>query len=609
MRTRLASFIAVAALAFGLGARPSAALPFDSTAVEIVAFTDYQCPFCARAEATLSELEDVYGPALKVTVRHQPLAFHQHARGAAEAAEAARNQGRFEAMHARLFANQQALAPDDLLSHAAAIGLDVKRFADDLTTAEVRERVARDQAIATAVGVTGTPAFFINGRSLRGAQPIAAFKAIIDEEIAEARRANRRGDQWLSDRLSANNTLLWGYLYGGQVPAEPAPVRTPADRSIYRVEVDPRVDAIQGPADALVTLVVFLGYQCPFCKKHEATIAELMTRYAGKIRRVVKHAPLSIHPHGRRAAAAAICAQAQGRFWPMHESLFQDATELDEPALKNRASALGLDLRKFERCLLAKATDARIQADIDLAAAVTARGTPNTFINGRKLTGAKPLEDFVQVIDEELLRAQARLAQGTRPAELYPALIEDGKFVESIEATVHRFADASHTAILGNPRARVRVTFFADLQCPFSARAFPVMRQLVDEYRGKVAVAFKHFPLSFHEDATAAAKATLCAGQQQRFWEAAAELFANQKELPAMILALPDRIGIDLVKYGSCMNRDPHQAAIDADLAEGRRAEVKGTPTIYVQGRKVNLPGGYTLEALQSVIAPFVSGR
>src|SRR5690606_22412781 len=103
MKSRLASFIAIAVIAFGLGARPSAALPFDSTAVEIVAFTDYQCPFCARAEATLIELQQVYGPALKVTVRHQPLAFHQHARGAAEAAEAARNQGRFEAMHERLF--------------------------------------------------------------------------------------------------------------------------------------------------------------------------------------------------------------------------------------------------------------------------------------------------------------------------------------------------------------------------------------------------------------------------------------------------------------------------------------------------------------------------
>ena len=607
MLTRVTSLL-VSVLALALTQSAAQALPFDSTAVEIVEFTDYQCPFCSRAESTIAQLKRDYGAALRVTVRHQPLPFHQHAMGAALAAEAAREQGRFDEMHDRLFANQQALDPNNLIEHARALGLDVERFKRDMAAQGIKDRVQRDMDIANAVGATGTPAFFINGLNLRGAQPIEQFKQLIDAEIAEASRANRRGDAWLSDRLSSNNSQLWGFLRGGQVPPAKQPTTTPvAEKTIYKVTVDPKVDAIDGPKDALITMVVFAEYQCPFCKKLEPTLEALMTRYQGKIRRVFKHMPLPFHKDAEPAAKAAICAQQQGKFWEMHRSLFEDQARLDEPSLRNRASVLGLNLAKFDKCLVAPATEARMKADMALAGEVTARGTPNTFINGRKITGAKPIEDFASIIDEELKRAQQKLADGVKPTALYDELIKDGKTFRPLEEKVNKFAPGA--PMLGNKNAKVIVTVFSDLQCPFCSRLPPVLSELVDAYKGKVAVQWKHFPLSFHKEAMPAAKAAMCAHEQDKFWPATDHLFANQKSMLEAIQSLPATIGIDPITFVSCLNRDDKEPGIQADMAEAREAEVRGTPTVFIQGRKFNSNSGYNLEAFKAVIDPLLAGK
>ncbi len=606
MLTRIMSLF-VSVLALALTHSAAQALPFDSTAVEIVEFTDYECPFCSRAESTIADLKRDYGAALRVTVRHNPLPFHKNAMGAALAAEAAREQGRFDAMHERLFANQQALDPNNLIDHARALGLDVQRFKRDMDSQGIKDRVQRDMDIAAAIGATGTPAFFINGLNLRGAQPIDQFKQLIDAEISEASRANRRGEAWLSDRLSSNHSQLWGFLRGGQVPANKPPPPPPPETTVYKVSVDTRIDAIDGPKDALITLVVFSEFQCPFCKKLEPTLEALMIRYQGKIRRVFKHMPLPFHKDAEPAAKAAICAQQQGKFWEMHDSLFEDQQRLDEASLRNRASVIGLNLVKFDKCLVAPATEARMKADMALAGEVTARGTPNTFINGRKLTGAKPIEDFAAVIDEELKRAQQKLADGVKPTALYDELIKEGETFRPLEADVYKFADDS--PVLGNRKAKIMVTVFSDFQCPFCSRVHPALDELVDLYKGKVAVQWKNFPLSFHKEAEPAAKAAMCAHEQNQFWLAAEHFFANQKELPEAIKSLATVAGIDQVAYVSCLNRDDKGPVIESHKREALDAKVRGTPTIFIQGRKFNSNTGYNVDAFKAVIDPLLAGK
>jgi protein-disulfide isomerase len=125
-----------------------------------------------------------YGDRVRLVYREYPLANHPNARPASEAGQCAHEQGKFWPYHDRLFENQQRLAAADLKRYAAELGLDTDKFNACVDSGKYRGVVDADMEAANAVGVSGTPAFFINGRMLSGAQPFDAFKRIIDEELA-----------------------------------------------------------------------------------------------------------------------------------------------------------------------------------------------------------------------------------------------------------------------------------------------------------------------------------------------------------------------------------------------------------------------------------------
>jgi len=151
--------------------------------VTIVEYSDFQCPFCARALPTLNQIRSTYGDRVNLVYKHLPLRIHPEAPGAAAAAEAARLQGRFWEMHDKIFAGHTELSDAKYVQWARELGLDMERFESDRKSEAVRARIARDEAEADRLGVSGTPAFFINGRFLSGAQPFDAFKRVIDEEL------------------------------------------------------------------------------------------------------------------------------------------------------------------------------------------------------------------------------------------------------------------------------------------------------------------------------------------------------------------------------------------------------------------------------------------
>jgi protein-disulfide isomerase len=155
--------------------------------VTVVEFSDFQCPFCARVGPTLKKLEETYPGKLRIVFRDLPLLnIHKNAGHAAEAAQCANDQGKFWEMHDRLFANQAKLAPAELKEHAVALGLDATAFNQCLDSGKYTAEWRRDSEEATRLGLSGTPAFFINGRLLSGAQPYEAFAQVIDEELALA---------------------------------------------------------------------------------------------------------------------------------------------------------------------------------------------------------------------------------------------------------------------------------------------------------------------------------------------------------------------------------------------------------------------------------------
>jgi protein-disulfide isomerase len=155
----------------------------DNAPITIVEFSDFQCPFCSKANASVNEVLKQYEGKVKLVFRHFPLSFHAEAPKAAEASLCAQDQNKFWEYHDKLFANQQALKVEDLKKHAADLGLDAARFNDCLDSGKKAEIVQKDMKDGEKVGVSGTPAFFINGIALSGAVPAADFKSIIDAEL------------------------------------------------------------------------------------------------------------------------------------------------------------------------------------------------------------------------------------------------------------------------------------------------------------------------------------------------------------------------------------------------------------------------------------------
>jgi protein-disulfide isomerase len=162
----------------------------DSAAVTIVEFSDFECPYCSRVVPTLDQIKEKYGDNVQIAFRHFPLAFHQNAQKASEASMCAADQGKFWEMHDLMFAEQKQLAVDQLKEKATRIGLDAAAFNECLDSDKYAQQVQDDMQAGVLAGVSGTPAMFINGRFVNGAQPYETIAEIVDEELKAAGVAN-----------------------------------------------------------------------------------------------------------------------------------------------------------------------------------------------------------------------------------------------------------------------------------------------------------------------------------------------------------------------------------------------------------------------------------
>ncbi len=168
-------------------------------------------------------------------------------------------------------------------------------------------------------------------------------------------------------------------------------------------------ERVEGNPQAPVTIVEFADFQCPFCGRVEPTLADLLKKYNGKVKLAFRDFPLAtIHPFAEGAAEAGRCAEAQGKFWPMHDAMYANQSKLSEDDLIKTAASLGIDSSSFAACLKSGKYKAAIQADAMAGSRAGVTGTPAFFINGRFLSGAVPEEQFQQIIDSELAVSKGR---------------------------------------------------------------------------------------------------------------------------------------------------------------------------------------------------------
>ena len=343
--------------------------PVDAP-VTIVLFQEMGCPACVRLNQTVAELMQKYPEEIRLVFKHSLQANRPEALPAHEALQAAAEQGKFWPMHDLIFKSPSKLAREDLQDHAEQLGLDIKRFSQALEDHRYRPVIEKDLLEARGFGVTAAPTLFINGRRLVGARSLAELTAITQEALGLA-----------------------------TVSASP-----PETKPQLQVSLDLSGSPVRGQENAPITIIEFSDYQCTFCARSVGTVKQVMDAYPGKVRWVFKNFPLPIHPDAPLAHKAAIVAGEQGKYWEMHDLIFENQKSMKREHLLAYAQKLKLDLAKFTAALDAPSPPAIISRDMEEGSRIGIRGTPTFLINGRGIVGAQPYAAFEQIIQEELAR-------------------------------------------------------------------------------------------------------------------------------------------------------------------------------------------------------------
>ncbi|MFT5431685.1 MAG: protein-disulfide isomerase, partial [Myxococcota bacterium] len=563
--------------------------------VTLLVFSEFECPFCSRVNPTLAKILDTWPKDVRLAFMHQPLSFHKNAKNAAKLAVAAHMQGKFWEAHDLLFKHTRELSEDRFTGYMEELGLDAERAQRDMADPGTTAYVERQMAVGQSLGARGTPTFFINGEKFTGAQPFEKFEEKITKAIAEADSALAEGvpRSALHTMLSrARNPAYVELLINGKKPSEvkakdapKAPAKT--DLTVWKATVS-KDDQVAGNADALVTLVMFTDLQCPFCARAKGTIKAVQAKYGADLRVVFKHHPLPFHKDARSAAIAALSAGEQGKFWEMTDRLFDNMRQLNRSTYLAQAKALGLDMGKYKKALDAgeKRFGHLIDRDGVLATALSVRGTPNFFINGRSIRGAQPEAKFVAMIDEELGKARKMVASGTPRAQVYDKIIARGKTFDPLTGPAATFEEQGRPSV-GPAKAPVTITIFTDFQCPFCKRFEEGVAQVQKNLPKDVRVVYKQFPLGFHKQAKSAAAAALAAHNQNKFSEMRDLLFADQRDLgDTSITAMAKKLRLNMTRFNRDRAGQAAEDLIKADMAEGTASGVRGTPTIFINGFK-----------------------
>jgi len=603
----------------------------ENAPVTIVEFSDFQCPFCKKGYKRMKTAREEYPDKIRIVFKQFPLGMHEHAKPAARAALAAREQGDeyFWEMHDRLFENQGEWKNGGVQKVTAKWaeeidGLDAEKFKKDLenNADTYDETISTEMSNGKDLGVQGTPHFFINGKGMSGAQPFEKIKSVIESELENTKNMLEGG-------VAKKN------LYKKAVEKNQDGSGSNADKGdgkkgkkkgqkVEYVPVDDG-DPTKGASEeeALVTFVEFSDFQCPFCNKAMPTLDKLRENYGDKVRFVFKHRPLKFHKKAEPAAKAAYAAKQQGKFWEIHGLMFENQKKIkngDEPFV-GFAEELGLNVEQFKKDMNSEAAQEAVDSDTKIAQEVGANGTPNFWVNGVNVVGAQPYKKFESVVERQIERAQnIKDEKGLSGDDLYKATVELNK--EKIDTAGGGGGnkpkpkpkkdkpkdkidmdklEVGNSPTKGPKDAPIKIYEFSDFECPYCGKAHKRIKKLLDEYGDKIRLVHKHYPLPFHDNAMPAAKAAIAAQKQGKFWNMYDVMFENQDKVgnDGQYEKWARQIGLDVEKFKKDMENVP-DSRVQGDMSMGKEVGVKGTPAFFINGNR--LVGAQPYNKFKSIV-------
>jgi len=583
----------------------------EDAPVTIINFSDFQCPFSKRSVDLIEKIMKEYDGKVRYVFKHFPLGFHKLARPAALASIAAHNQGKFWEYYGRLFDDIKKIDEENLSKWAVELGLDMEKFNQDRNSEEAGKIVQNDMASGSAFGVRGTPTLFINGKRIVGANG-PKIQELIIAQIAEGEKLKAKGIKDVYSEIIRNGLTKY-------VPPKRDPGEVPAD--VFKVEV-PANAPVWGNSEADITMILIDDFECPFCARLHTTYEQIKKEFDGKIRIAFVNLPLRFHKKATPAAMAAMASHQQDKFWDMYDVLFKKQKEWKSaPDLQkwfeDEAKLLELDMDKFKKDMESAQLKKIIADDMAFADDLGVRGTPATFVNGRFVNGALPFEAFKKVIEEELEKVTPLKEKGLKGNDLYLEIIKNGSprvtktpDKNTQKADPDKIYDVKLTGmepVKGSKDAQITIIEFSEFQCPFCRRGAATIEEVVDEYKGKVKLVFKHMPLAFHKEAKPAALFSIAVKKihgDELFFKVGKMLFEKQSDWKADHMQkfenYAKELNLDWKKISKEMQSKETEMVLKQDMDEASKHGVRGVPAFFINGKMVS--GAKKKEYFKAVI-------
>jgi len=366
---------------------------------------------------------------------------------------------------------------------------------------------------------------------------------------------------------------------------------------------------ILGDKKTPVKFVVWSDFQCPYSKKMEQMLEDMVKLNPDKFALYYKNR--AVHPSAQLEHLSALAAQEQGKFWEMHDLLYENQTllvqlsrteetqEQYKEKIMEFAQQIGLDLNKFQKDLEDPKFQARLAEEMAEAEQASVYSTPTIFINGyfygyqaegikekayQLLEKKDKLELTFGEIESKLDRMIKFAEQRKKRTEERPRGPEQGKQYEF---------DLTKAPVIGNPKAKVKIVVFTDFQCPFCERMAGVLEEIQKEHPSDIVIYFKNFVV--HRSAQLEHIAGMSANSQGRFKEMHDLLFGKRKEMieasqgdPEVfknkILELGKQVGLNANQLKKDLETEKYKELLEADGKEARTAGVSGTPSVFING-------------------------
>ncbi len=377
------------------------------------------------------------------------------------------------------------------------------------------------------------------------------------------------------------------------LPDDKRALRVHPDDALAPLPVDAAVPVL-GRRSAPVTWVVFGDLECPYTRRLLRNLLRLERQMPAELRLAWRHRPLAEHAHARVAADfAATLQQGAGddAFWRFVGQIAAAEQPPAVPALRAWLEQAGIEGTQWQKWLASPAASEHVERDLRLAGQFNVRSTPTSFVNGVRVEGSRPYAELRQIFDQERRAALAALASGAEPSKLYLTRTKKNLINLGPDVVMRACPKPGKSPARGAKDALVTIVEFADFECEYCKRAQPTLRALLARYPQTLRIVWKNFPLEQHARARAAAALAMEVHEQRgerHFWQVHDLLFKAAPDLSEAAL-------LDVARGAALSADDARQTLRNAerapvvlrDVALGEKLSVSGTPTFFVNGRRI----------------------